>query len=606
MRLTSPLSRSNWRRNLGQKSTWRGGNYVRTNEARLKVKRLKILVLGSDTLSFLSVVRSLGRAGHELHVAWYVDNSAALASRYIGKRHVLAQYRANDPLWLSGFQELLSRNSIDIVVPCTDAVISPLQAVQDQLQTKAKLCVLPPELYRTASSKNAIYQIATELEIHVAKGVTVSCEEDVQEALSVLSGPWVFKPDVSYSGAAHGAKNLVQKAFTREQALHLFPGFLSRGKFQIQENFIGIGTGVEVLCERGEILLEFQHVRVHEPPHGGGSSYRRGVPVHPGMREATKKLMARLQYTGVAMVEFKWDQVNDRWIFIELNARFWGSLPLAIASGADFPRALVELLMSGRRPASCEVRPDLYARNVAADTDWLISNIRADKSNPALSALPLRVVLTEIFNIARGKERWDSLALDDPAPFFREISGVFKIKAQAVLRRIVCTDMFLAATRTWRRRRLCQRLRRAKNIGFVCYGNICRSPFAESYAQKNINGINFFSAGFHQSEKRPPPRDAVTAAQAFSIDLSAHRSRLLTPQLAQMADLLFVFDRKNLRDMRFSFSDVTAKTFLLSDLCVMENLEVVDPWDYGLEFFFETYRTIQTCVDALRNSQIFT
>lgn len=300
------------------------------------------------------------------------------------------------------------------------------------------------------------------------------------------------------------------------------------------------------------------------------------------------------------MVEFKWDQANDRWIFIELNARFWGSLPLAVTSGADFPRALVELLMFGKRPTGYKVRYDLYARHLARDVDWLKSNIRADKNNPTLSALPWGVVLPEVLNIVRGKERWDSLVLDDPAPFFHEIFGIFNIKAQALLRRIVCTNAFLVATRPWRRRCLRQRLRHARNIGFVCYGNICRSPFAELYAQKNINGIHFFSAGFHQTEQRSSPGDAVTAAQAFNIDLSAHRSRRLTPEVARMADIMFVFDRNNLKDMRFSFSETTDKTFLLSDLCAIQNLEVVDPWDCGLEFFFETYRNIQACVDTLR------
>ena len=567
-----------------------------------KMKHLKILVLGTDTQSFLSVARSLGRAGHEIHVAWYVDSSAALSSRYISMKHKLALYRADDPLWLAEFQELLSRNSIDIVVPCTDSVILPLQAVQEHLQANAKLCVLPRELYQTANSKNAMYQIAKELDIHVARGALITCAEDAQEALNVLSGPWVFKPDFSHSVATVGMHNSVQKAFTRVHALRLIPGFLSRGQFHIQENFIGAGTGIEVLCERGEILMEFQHLRIHEPLHGGGSSYRKGIPIHAGMREATRKLMARLRYTGVAMVEFKWDQANDRWIFIELNARFWGSLPLALASGTDFPRALVELLMFGKRPTGYKVRFDLYARHLARDVDWLKSNIRADKNNPALSALPWRVVLPEVLNIVRGKERWDSLVLDDPAPFFHEILGVFKTKVQALLRRIIYTNALVAATRPWRRRRLRQRLRHARNIGFICYGNICRSPFAEAYARKNINGIHFFSAGFHQTEQRPSPGDAVTAAQGLNIDLSAHRSRRLTPDAARMADIMFVFDRRNLRDMRFSFSEAADKTFLLSDLCALQNLEVVDPWDRGLEFFFATYRTIQACVDALPTS----
>ena len=565
---------------------------------------MNILVLGTDNQSFLAVIRSLGRAGYEIHVAWYVDTSDALASRYICARHPLSPYRANDPLWLSEFQNLLASNSINLVIPCTDSVTIPLQAIQSQLPSSVKFYVLPPVLFQIANSKNAMYMIASELGIPLAKGATVSSEEDAEQTLDVLNCPWVFKPEFSYSGENPGVRNSVQKAFSRDEANRLVSGFLSRGRFQIQENFIGIGTGVEVLCDQGEILMEFQHVRIHEPLHGGGSSYRKGVPVHPGMREATQKLMARLQYTGVAMVEFKWDRAHDQWIFIELNARFWGSLPLAVASGADFPRALVELLMSGTRPMNRKIRHDLFARNLALDTEWLTANFHANKKDPTLSALPWSTVLKEGLTLVCGKERWDSLAVDDPAPFFREVIGIFRGKAKALFRTIVCTKVFLAATRMWRRRRLHQRLYRAKSIGFVCHGNICRSPFAALYAQKNTSETQFFSAGFHQTELRSSPANAINAALAFDIDLTEHRSHRLSLEDARMADILFVFDRKNLRDMHFSFPEATERTFLLSDLSSRKNQEVDDPWDHDMEFFCESYRAIRSLVQVIQKQQI--
>ena len=570
-----------------------------TRLASPKEKLLKILVLGNDSQSFLTVVRSLGRAGHEIHVAWHVESSAAVSSRYIVAKHKLAPYRADDSSWPAEFQGLLSTNQIDLVVPCHDSVILPLQAVQGKLAVSARLYTLPQEIYQVVNSKIKMYQIAGDLFIPVAKGATITSKEEGREALNALTGPWVFKPDFSYSSGQLSTHNSVKKSFRMEQALRLVPEFLSLGKFQIQQNFIGVGTGVEVLCERGEVLLEFQHVRVHEPLHGGGSSYRKGIPLHPGMRDATKKLMTYLQYTGVAMVEFKWNQSNDEWIFIELNARFWGSLPLAVASGANFPLALVELLMFGKRPARDKIRSDLYARNLTRDIGWLATNVRADKRNPALCSLPATAVLKEALQIVRGKERWDSLVLDDPAPFLREISLILTSKTRALVRRIVCSRAYLAATKTWRRARLQKKMLTARNIGFVCYGNICRSPFAEVHAQKSMPRIHFFSAGFHPSERRPSPEDAITAANTLGVDLSTHKSRLLLPEAAQMADVLFVFDRSNLRQMHFSFSGAISKTFLLSDMCAAQGLEVEDPWGHDIGVFSQTYRTIQSCIDAL-------
>ena len=478
-------------------------------------------------------------------------------------------------------------------------MIIPLQAIKGQLRTKSKFYVLPDPLYRLANSKNEMYRVAQNLEIPVAKGVFVACENDALMALDSLRGPWVFKPDYSYSAGAFESRNTVHKAFSRDGAVEQIPGFLSKGQFQIQENFVGVGTGVELLCDRGEPLLAFQHIRVHEPHHGGGSSYRRGSDIHPGMLEAAQKLMARLQYTGVAMVEFKWNQASGRWIFIELNARFWGSLPLALASGADFPRALVELLMFGKRSFAYSIRNDLYARNIHVDFNWMISNIGADKTNPILSTLPWRIVLGEFWNIFRGKERWDTFAPDDPWPLFGEIAGLLKEKTRSAILRIVCSAPYLTASRSSRRLRLKHKLNLAKRIGFVCHGNICRSPFAESWAQKKFTGIIFFSAGFHDVDGRPAPDNAVAAAETFRIDLAKHRSIHLSAEAARSADVLFVFDRRNFRNMHLRFPEAIDKTFLLSDLSAAARLEIDDPWDLELGMFIDTYRIIQASIDAM-------
>ncbi len=562
-------------------------------------RHLRILVLGSDTRSFLSTVRSLGRAGHEILVAWAADGGAALSSRYISKNLALSPYRINDDTWVSEFQELLSKHSIDLVVPCSDPMIVPLQAAQHRIRTRARLYVLPDEVHRITSSKLEMHRIADELGIPVAKTVVASCEDDARMALNTLQAPWVFKPEYSYFDTDLATRNVVRKAYTREEGIDLASELLAKGRFQIQENFVGTGTGVEVLCERGEILLAFQHLRVHEPLRGGGSSYRRGIPVHPGMLDATREIMARLRYTGVAMAEFKWNQANGRWIFIELNARFWGSLPLAVASGADFPRALVDLLMFGRRSISCDIRTDLYARDLASDLEWLLSNFRADKKDPTLSALPWGSVLREFLNVLRGKERWDTWAVFDPVPFLLEIAEILGGKLRSLARRISYSNYCLAATRPWRRRRLLDRLPRAKNIAFVCYGNICRSPFAEFYARNRRRGINFFSAGFHRAAGRLPPEAAIAAAGTLGIDLSAHRSRRLTSEAARTADVLLAFDTRNIRDIHSRFPEVRARTFLLSDLGVPARISIEDPWGRDQAAFLATYRRIQSCIDAM-------
>ena len=61
--------------------------------------------------------------------------------------------------------------------------------------------------------------------------------------------------------------------------------------FAAQENFVGIGVGVELLALQGEILTAFQHERVHEAPTGGISGYRKSVPLDPELLDAARLLV---------------------------------------------------------------------------------------------------------------------------------------------------------------------------------------------------------------------------------------------------------------------------------------------------------------------------
>src|SRR5206468_12795896 len=87
---------------------------------------------------------------------------------------------------------------------------------------------------------------------------------------------------------------------------------------------------------------------------GSGSSLRESTPPPPDMAEAARTLLEALQWHGVAMVEFKRDARDGLPRLMEINGRFWNSLPLAIASGVDFPFLLYTLARDGACPPCFE------------------------------------------------------------------------------------------------------------------------------------------------------------------------------------------------------------------------------------------------------------
>ncbi len=80
-------------------------------------------------------------------------------------------------------------------------------------------------------------------------------------------------------------------------------------------------------------------------------------------------------------------------------------------------------------------------------------------------------------------------------------------------------------------------------VVFVCTGNSCRSPMAEGFLRKMLSDrgdtqTRVISAGTSALEGRPPTPEAVAAMAEAGIDISAHRSRRLTPDTVGEAGLI--------------------------------------------------------------------
>lgn len=553
----------------------------------------RVLILGADTRAFLAVVRSLGRRGLEVHVAWCPWNSPSLRSRYIRKIQALPEYRHEDTAWIRSLVELLQRERYDLVVACSDSCILPLQRHRAEIEPAGRLDLLPDDVFETCFNKEKTYDLAQRLGVPVPRQRLVHSETELETLGGEWGYPLVLKPRASVSLRDPFSKHYVAKLWAPAEigpALREFE--LSKGVL-VQENFIGKGVGVEVLAKHGEALTAFQHERVHEPLLGGGSSYRKSVALDPALLEATRQLMRALGYTGVAMVEFKRNPRTGAWVLMEINSRFWGSLPLSIAAGIDFPRYLYEMLCAGRTEFPTAYREGLYMRNWLMDLYWLKANLKADRSNPALMTLPLREVAREIFHILRLRERSDTLVLRDPAPAFSEIWGLLKAGCTARLRRLA-----LVRGGMWRRAE--RAIARARRILFLCRGNICRSPFAERALQLSAgDAVEWASAGSFPVAGRRSPDAAIEAARRLGVDLASHRSRVLDRALAESVDVILIFDREQQSTLEAWYPEALDRMHYLGALDPAGPLEIGDPYGCDVDNFLATYRHLQQLLAKL-------
>ena len=137
---------------------------------------------------------------------------------------------------------------------------------------------------------------------------------------------------------------------------------------------------------------------------------------------------------------------------------------------------------------------------------------------------------------------------------------------------------------------------------FVCHGNICRSPMAESVcayeiAKRGINNVAVDSAAAHTDEiGNPPHRGTREKLRREQIPLIDHRARLLNAADAERYDYFIGMDDYNVRDMRRILGGTQKPVCKLLDFTPSPR-SIADPWYTGN--FDATFQDIVMGVNAL-------
>lgn len=134
----------------------------------------------------------------------------------------------------------------------------------------------------------------------------------------------------------------------------------------------------------------------------------------------------------------------------------------------------------------------------------------------------------------------------------------------------------------------------AKKLLFVCEGNICRSPFAEAYAKTRLQEYLIESSGLAGEVGRVSPKEAISAASLYNIDLCGHSARALSEDQIREADLIFAMDARNCCEFIFRFPQYAPKLYLLG---VYE--QILDPYGRDSQCYAKVYNQITRSIEAL-------
>ncbi|HEV8265264.1 MAG TPA: ATP-grasp domain-containing protein [Gemmatimonadales bacterium] len=380
---------------------------------------MRVLVTDGDERAALAAARSLVRAGFEVWVAAGRRWSLASVSRGVRPVVLSTDLLADPPGYAVEVGHVAQQVDARVLLPITDPSVEAVLAARRAMPPALALPFPPLATYREASDKLLMLDRAARAGLAVPE--TRVLEHVDAELPGAMFFPAVLKPHRSVVSAAAGgvgrrklAVRFVDDPGQCGAALRALPA--TAFPVLLQRRVSGPGEGLFVLRWNGRVIAEFAHRRLREkPPAGGVSVYRESIALDPVLVAAGRRLLADLDWQGVAMVECKRDAETGRHVFMELNGRLWGSLQLAIDAGVDFPALLVACALGADVPAVTGYRVGVRSRWFWGDVDHLYLRLRDGGGRAARLA-----AVRDFFRLGFGRDREEIWRWRDPAPFVLE------------------------------------------------------------------------------------------------------------------------------------------------------------------------------------------
>jgi predicted ATP-grasp superfamily ATP-dependent carboligase len=322
--------------------------------------------------------------------------------------------------------------------PLTDSSLLSVSTRRQQLTPFLKLVLPSHESVLRVIDKSETLKLAKDAGVPIPKTFYPRNKEDVIDVSASVTYPAVIKPRRSFVWGKNGVAKYSRPLYVNSSSDLISTYAKVETDFpapMIQEFVPGHNISVALLFERGEPRAAcFIRVRRTLPVTGGNSVLRESIPPDPMLLRYASNLLKRLNWHGVAEVEFKIDSRDSTPKLMEINGRFWGSMNVAIESGVDFPY-LMYLLAKGE-----QVRP-VFRYRIGVKFRWLNAdseNLRFTlKGKPKLINMGPPNKLDAILRFLQFFERdmhYDGFMLSDPLPFFIDEAVYMYANAKRIMR----------------------------------------------------------------------------------------------------------------------------------------------------------------------------
>lgn len=401
--------------------------------------RLSVVIPAVGAASSTACLRSLGRRG--VHTIVVADRSDAPStwSRHCDESVVAPSPTADLVGYTETLLTLARRPDVRAIVPMRELDIYAIATNRDAFAEHVTPVWPSAPLLRTAHDRVELAAAAREAGVDEPNTQLLGDVEDWDRELIVKGRYALLTPEYLPS---------IEPGTTAEVPTTIFPDVgvppdrealrHEMGHEPIVQEYIdGTEYTFRALYDHGERVATAQKRMVRGFKYARGPSVCHETARDPDIERAGRTLLDAIEWHGLASVGFIREAGTGDVYLLEINPRFWASLPLDVHAGMDFPLYYWQLATGESVSASRD-----YERYVAGTRSHLLRGELAHlysvlREDYAFVERPrFRDVAWDVLTSLASQPNFDYLSLSDPGPFVGDVLRSLPYESRIADRRL--------------------------------------------------------------------------------------------------------------------------------------------------------------------------
>lgn len=240
----------------------------------------------------------------------------------------------NNRVVLDALLSAVEDKKIDVVVPIEEDVHKIISKNLNLVHSKVKTSPIAPiDVYEAATNKWKLGELCKEHKIPYPKTVYVEGTALSENKIKNLHFPVLIKPE-----NGHGGLN-IKLIYSKNELEGFFNSNpdLSMGNYLLQEYVKGYDIDMSLLAKDGKILAYTIQKGFISRTSVFAASAGIQFLYNEQLYNIIDRLIKKLNFSGIAHIDLRYDENQDEFKVIEVNARYWGSLTGSLLAGVNFP-----------------------------------------------------------------------------------------------------------------------------------------------------------------------------------------------------------------------------------------------------------------------------